>query len=86
MDAEIPFEINPTFRPDVGNEVYEGVLDMEVSVPYGPKWDAFRQDVIDEFQNPDFDGWTHLGPDAPLDSVSTYAGQPHISQFRNGKV
>ena len=75
VEAELPFEIQPTYRPEVGLEVYEGVIDLEVGVPRGPEWDAFRQKVIDEFQKPDFDDLPHVGPDASIDSISSYAGK-----------
>ena len=67
--------MQPTFRPEVGLEVYEGVIDLEVSVPKGPRWDEFRQQVIDAFQSPVFDSWDHIRPDASIDVVSNYAGR-----------
>ena len=58
--------------------MYEGVIDFEVSVPTCPKWDAFRQDVIDEFQKPDFDDWPHVGPTASIEEISSYAGKINL--------
>ena len=74
-DSEIPIDLKTTFRPEVGIEVFEGVIDLEVSVPSGPKWDAFRHNVIDEFQKPEFDDWPHVGPNASIEVISTYAGK-----------
>ena len=72
---EIPRDLQPTFRPEVGLEVYEGIIDFEVSVRKGLEWDAFRQNCIDEFQEPEFNNWPHVGPDESIEVVTSYAGK-----------
>ena len=74
-EAEVPISLKPNFRPEVGIEVYEGIIDFQISEPSGEKWDAFRQEVIDEFQKPVFDDWPHVGPDTSIDVVISYAGK-----------
>ena len=78
---EIPLELETTFRPEVGKEIYEGIIDFEVSAPSGPNWDAFRQEVIDEFQEPKFDDWPHIGPDASIEVVSSWAGKSNMCEI-----
>ena len=74
---EIPFDLQPTFRPEVGLEIFEGQIDFEVSAPSGPKWDAFRQEVVDEFQKPEFDDWPHIGPNESIAVVTSWAGKAY---------
>lgn len=68
------------YRPEMGPEVYEGVIDLEVTVFQGPEWDRFRQEVIDSFQTPQFYEWEHIAFNASIDSVNSYAGRIHTSR------
>ena len=65
------------FRPDLGLELLQGTIDLQVKTPEGEEWDRFRQDVIDYMQTPAFDDWERIGPDASIDAVNSYAGKDY---------
>ena len=78
-ESELPLDINTAFRPDLGLELYEGVIDAEIGQNFGVEWDNFRQDVIDTFQGPEFAHLDHIGPDSALDAVNSFAGMVTMS-------
>ncbi len=64
-----------TYRPDMDGVIYNGLLARVKVEASGPRYDQFRQDVIDTFQDPRFDHLPHLPPDAELDDVNEHAGR-----------
>lgn len=70
--------VEQKYRPDVDPIIYKGILAIGVSRPSGREWDEYRQDVIDAFQDPRFDGFPHLSADADIDEVDVYAGKQHF--------
>ncbi len=75
IETLIAIEAEPSYRPDIGSELYHGLLGVAVSNPSGPEYDQFRQKVIDAFQHPIFANETGLPPDADIDQVHAYAGR-----------
>ncbi len=67
-------DIPQTFRPELDDFIYDGLLALGPSWPSGSAWDGFRQDVINTFQDPRFDHLPHLPLNASIDQVHNYAG------------
>ncbi len=63
-----------TYRPDVDDIIYDGLLALGPSWPSGGAWDNFRQDVIDMLQDSRFDYLPHIPAEASVDDVDNYAG------------
>lgn len=63
-----------TYRPEADEFIYEALMAIGVVTPSGPQYDNFRQQVIDQFQDPRFDHLPTLPPDASIDEVNVYAG------------
>lgn len=63
------------YRPEVGPELYEGMLNREVWTPNGPEWDEFCAKIIDSFSDPTFDGWPKLQPGDDPSEVHIFAGK-----------
>lgn len=66
--------INSTFRPEYGQELYEGVLQRELWTPTGPPWDHFVQQVIENFNDSQFEGYHHIKPGDDPNLVPFFAG------------
>ncbi len=64
-----------TFRPELDEVIFQGLLALGPLWPSGPTWNEFRQDVIDRLQDSHFDQLPHLPPDANIDQVNNYAGR-----------
>ena len=68
---------NPSYayyRPDIGPAIWNGFIDIDPVTPSGPMWDEFAEKVIEEYQDPVWEPYLRLPPNAPISSVSTYAG------------
>jgi hypothetical protein len=63
-----------TYRPEMDEFIYEGLMAIGPSWPSSIEWDEFRQDVIDTLQDPRFEHLPHLPPDANIDQAHEYAG------------
>ena len=74
MDAE------QSYRPEMDKVIYDGLLAMDITVPSGPEWDQFRQNIIDAFQDPRFDHLDHLPADADINQVNPWSGK-HIGVY-----
>ncbi len=62
-------------------EVIDHVLSINTKRPSGPFFDAFLQEVIDEFQTPVFDKLPHLPANASIHQVSYYAGRFELLSY-----
>ena len=67
-----------TYRPEIGPELYNGMLNRENWTPTGPAWDEFALKVIDRFSDPTFNGWPRLKPGDDPSEVSLYAGKDKV--------
>ena len=68
---------NPSYayyRPDIGPAIWNGFIDIDPVTPSGHMWDEFAEKVIEEYQDPVWEPYLRLPPNAPISSVSTYAG------------
>ena len=78
MNKELDSDANPLiYRPDIGNDIWNGLLSVDAVTPSGAVWDEFAQRVIDEYQDPIWDPYPQLPPNSPISSVTSFAG--HIS-------
>ena len=78
--------LSTSYRPELTNELWNGLITMEPYRPTGSEWDQFAQDVIDEFQEPEWDVMPHLDANAPIHDVPVYAGihtKTKMSFWRN---
>ena len=66
------------YRPEIGPELYNGMLNRENWTPTGPAWEEFSLKVIDRFSDPTFDGWPRLQPGDDPSLVSLYAGMCYL--------
>ena len=75
MDNEFgPFETVTNYHPELQDEIWNGFLSMDPLKPAGPEWDAFTERVIEEFQDPVWDGYPRLAANATTSDVNVYAG------------
>ena len=51
--------------------LYEGFITVLPELPSGPNWDQLREDVIEAFDDPKFEGYSHV--EDPV-NVHDYAG------------
>lgn len=63
------------YKPEYGVELYEGVLQREIWTRTGPVWDNYVQEVIQNFNDPHFNGYPHIFPGDDPSSVNFYAGK-----------
>ena len=68
------FENPSYYRPEIGPDIWNGFLDIDPVTPSGAMWEEFAAKVIQEYQDPVWDPYERLSPNAPISSVSTYAG------------
>ena len=52
---------------------------MGVREPCGPKWDNFREEVIEAFSDARFQNYTHLTSKDDIDKVDKMAGMLHFT-------
>lgn len=77
ITSAVGTEIRETFnfRPDLGPEIFEGVLNRDTMEPSGPLWEQFAQQVLDDFDDPQFDGWPKPPPNSSIGIINVYAGK-----------
>ena len=77
IGSDIGYLLNSpkTYRPELTNYLFNGVLNLAPNFPSGPKWDKFAKEVISAFQHPAFKNVRRLGPDASHEDVDGYAGK-----------
>ena len=53
MEKEYMLNVDlPYYRPDIGNEIWNGFISIDPVTPSGPVWEEFAQRVIEEYQDP----------------------------------
>ncbi len=62
------------YRPEADEFIYNGLLVVEHHIDSSPQYDTFRKNVIDAFQEPQFDHLPPLLPNASIDDVRPHAG------------
>ncbi len=67
-----------SYRPEMDQYIFNGVLGVGVKSPSGPEYDALLQRTIDAFQDPVFADVPHLGPTASIEDVNVYAGKTSL--------
>lgn len=78
LEASLSERVSPDWRPQKSMEVYHGVISANLHKPSGAEWDAFAQDVIDEFQTETkFNSFTKLPAGAATSEVDVHAGFLH---------
>ena len=70
-----PQDAIASYRPEIQEGIWTGFISMDPLKPSGPEYDAFTQEVIDEFQDPVWDGYPVLPANASTSDVSVYAGR-----------
>ncbi len=66
---------NYDYRPEADAFIYNGLIVVERYLHSSPQYDLFRQNVIDAFQDPQFDHLPHLLPNASIGDVRPHAGR-----------
>ena len=71
---EPDYHVIPTYRPEIGNDIWNGFISIDPFFPSGEGWDAFAQRCIDESRHPMWPPYSHLPANASTLSVNTWAG------------
>ncbi len=74
-DFEYLLYTKQTYRPKLDDVIYNGVINRSIRKGSGPIYQKFLQDVIKDFQHPNFDSYPHLSLDADPGEIDFYAGK-----------
>ena len=70
-----------TYHPELEDEIWDGVISIDLYQPTGPEWEAFSQAVIDELRDPIWE--PYISQPSNTSSVDYFAGNLYCKMSLN---